>query len=222
MTEQWIAWHPKAGDIKPERYRYKYHNTGMDWAEGDEPGAAVDEYSARAASYQIPAPVVSPPADRPPWIDPQCKFRWGDRVKVKGISRVGSVAYVINPNDLSRGSWGEDARYTVLIASSLAAVVPYETAGNLHLQGMWLTNYKVDRLREDQLELFPEDLPQHFDDRLLDADQPQEQPKTARVPREIWVSRYPAMWGPVHITPGSAARNALKEATEIVHFREVL
>lgn len=217
---QWIDWHPQVGDIKPDLYRVKDKKESR-WSIGEEQGQRVSHGDFKYCDYQIPAPVVTPPEDRPPWIDPQCKFRWGDRVKVTAASRVGAVAYIINPHDTSKAD-SEASGYTVLVGSSLSNAVPYETTGSLHKQGKWFPDYSLDRLREDQLELFPEDFPQHFDDRTLDADQPQEQPKTARVPREVWVNRNDAgVYGYAWDTQLGAERSA-DDDCETIHFREVL
>jgi len=219
MSEQkWIDWHPKVGDIKPERYRF---HDGRDWVTGEQSGLRVNATDAAGTRYQIPAPAVTPPEDRPPWIDPQCKFRWGDRVKVLCDSRIGDVGYVINPNDLSYTGYGESG-HEVLVARSLGDAVPYETAGNLNRADKWLDNQNIDRLKVEHLELFPEDLPQHFDDTIIDADQPQEQPKPSRVPREIWVNEYPKRWGQVYDTYVDADENQGRESVRVVHFREVL
>jgi len=76
--EKWIDWNPKAGDIKPAGYRYWSTMEGC-WVLGAEQGFSVNSWDAANTQYQVPAP--APTEDRPPWIDPQCKFRWGDRVK---------------------------------------------------------------------------------------------------------------------------------------------
>ena len=217
MAEQeWIDWHPKDGDVLPEMYQI---HTGYDWVFGVESGRTVKKASLGWTRYRIPAP--RPTEARPPWIDPQCKFRWGDRVKVLTDSRVGKVAYVVNPHDLSDAGYSDESRqYTVLVATSLSAAVPYETAGNLHRRGKWLGNYALDRLPEDDLELYPEDLPQHFDDRLLDADGPH---KPEKVPREVWVNEYPnERFGNIHLSYADAEENMGRESVRIVHFREVL
>lgn len=242
MAEQeWIDWHPKVGDVRPEGYQY--HN-GYRWVFGVEDGRAVNALDASGTKYRIPAP--KPAEARPPWIDPQCKFRWGDRVKVLTTSRVGKVAYVVNPHDLSDTGYGDASwQYTVLVATSLSAAAPYETAGNLHRRGKWLANYALDRVPEDDLELCPEDLPQHFDDRLLDADGPQETTKYGSfvailndrfpemwekalrkaygpLPRDIWVNEYPSCFGRAFTSYEAAKEGCDAGYIRTVHFREVL
>jgi len=244
---EWIDWHPKVGDVRPAVYRWKMP-ADKDWEQGLHPGAKVHTAEINSGQlFQIPAP--TPTEDRPPWIDPQCKFRWGDRVKVLTDSRVGKVAYVINPHDLSYAGFSDENRkYTVLVAKSLGAAVPYETAGSLRASGKWLANYEIDRLAEDELELYPEDLPQHYDDRLLDADGPQEVGSLAqllndrftevwekalakhygpRTPREIWIN----LWkhGPgeelgciFYSSEEARMISRLPDYIRTIHFREVL
>lgn len=221
---QWIDWQPKAGDIKPEVYRIKVKHGSGKWRVGACSGDTITQATANFYYFQVPYRecVVKLVEDRPPWIDPQCKFRWGDRVKTKNCSRVGSVAYVIHPNDTTETGGGDNG-YTVLVARFLGAAVPYETADSIDQRGAWSNNILVDKWREQDTQLFPEDLPQHFDDRILDVDQPQEQPKTVRVPREIWVNMYPdELLGYAWLTKAEADSTPNRNRTECVHFREVL
>lgn len=206
MAEQWIDWKPQPGDIKPERYRY-WSDVINQWVTGRHPNEPVSKHDAAYTKYQIPAPVVTPSEDRPPWIDPQCKFRWGDRVKDKE----GNVWFVNNPWDIPEGA---NSIFPVTCTKSLWDAPPHSCYLNLDC------DYNI--FEERQLELFPEDLPQHFDDRLLDADQPQEQPKTARVPREIWVNcgstgGYGLAWD-----SQLKAERFADDDCETLHFREVL
>lgn len=214
---QWIDWHPKVGDIKPALYRVKGKSYQL-WEIGAEPGKKVTHGGFRYCDYQIPAPVVTPPEDRPPWIDPQCKFRWGDRVK--DIHE--DVWYVINPQTAG-GIYAP-----VLVARSLSAAVPYCTAGELIDLGIFWDRideagyiYMFQCFHESDLTLFPEELPRHFDDRLLDADQPQQQINTARVPREIWVTSYGGHLGPWYY-PSLEAALEEESSSMPIHFREVL
>lgn len=207
MAEQWIDWHPKVGDIKPERYRYR-RKYEVEWNNGEWQGVPVTQPEIDNADWQIPAPVVTPPEDRPPWIDPQCKFRWGDRVK----DRKGNIWFVNHPND--------DLKFPVVCTKTRNYLHPY-----VKWNEQFIHDSAVEVFNEDELELFPEELPQHFDDRLLDADQPQEQPKTARVPREIWVNRYPddaTPYGSIHATRDRADLLSRNDRVECIHFREVL
>lgn len=205
---QWIDWHPKVGDARPPVYRWKMP-ADKDWEQGLHPGHRVCEIESDSGQqFQIPAPVVTPPADRPPWIDPQCKFRWGDRVKDKG----GNVWFVNHPHD------GDD-RFPVTCTKTRHYASPYEAA-NLKC---WHTDDNIDVFDEGDLELYPEDLPQHFDDRLLDADGPQ----GARIPREIWIN----LWkqGPIeelgcifYSSEEARKNSSLPNYIRTIHFREVL
>lgn len=207
MAEQWIDWHPQVGDIKPERYRHKRKDSDAVWLPGREPGKPIDELDCQLLFYQIPAPAVKSAEDRPPWIDPKCKFRWGDRVK----DNKGNIWFVNHPHD-------GDSMFPVVCTRTPHYAAPY-TAGDVPC---WHQDDNIDVFNEEDLELFPEDLPQHFDDRILDADQPQEQPEPARVPREIWVNKYPNRWGQVHESYADAYENQGRDSIYIVHFREVL
>jgi hypothetical protein len=162
--QEWIDWHPKIGAVRPQVYRFYYMGQ---WNAGKSPGFHIHEQDLNLR-YQIPAP--KPTEDRPPWIDPQCKFRWGDRVKHAN----GSVYFVIHPYDK------DNQPFPVVVAKELHAAVPYSTQQDLLDNGLWET-FAVDAVREEHLELCPEDLPQHFDDRLLDADGPQETKSMARL-----------------------------------------
>lgn len=213
--EKWIDWRPKAGDMFPSTYRSRPARTSEPsppWAPGTQSGRLVQDLDVRWYEYQIPAPAMAPTEERPPWIDPQCKFRWGDRVR----DAFGRVWFVIHPYD-------KDAtKYPVVIAKSIATVAPYSTEQDLKAHGLWWNN-PVDACKESAIELFPEDLKPHFDDRILDVDQPQEQPKTVRVPREIWVNMYPdELLGYAWLTKAEADSTPNRNRTECVHFREVL
>lgn len=175
MSEQWIPWEPKVGDIAPERYQVRLKEVeDDDWTYGYRGGLVVFDTDINVLHYRIPAPVESPEVKEssPPWIDPQCKFRWGDRVK----DREGYVWYVNNPQG------GE--KTPVIITSSLHMLYPYcpwEIAESL------THDYQCTAYAESELTLFPENLPPHYDDRFEDTDQPQEQ---APKPMEVWINVY--------------------------------
>jgi hypothetical protein len=232
--QEWIDWHPKVGDLRPQVYRWKAPGTGR-WYLGTAVGSKVTQWDVDTKQqFQIPAAAVTPSADRPPWIDPQCKFRWGDRVKHAN----GSVYFVIHPYDK------DNQPFPVVVAKELHAAVPYSTQQDLLDNGLWET-FAVDAVREEHLELCPEDLPQHFDDRLLDADGPQETKeygsfvailndrfpemweKALRkaygpIPRDIWVNEYPNCLGRAFTSYDTAKEEGGEGSIRIVHFREVL
>jgi len=231
--QEWIGWNPKVGDKRPANYRWKmpkYKN----WYTGMSAGKKITIDDIRCGVlFQILAP--KPAEDRPPWIDPQCKLRWGDRVKHTN----GSVYFVIHPYDK------DNQPFSVIVGKEPHAAVPYSTRQDLLANGLWET-FAVDAVSEEHLELYPEDLPQHFDDRLLDADGPQETTnlgsfalllndrfpemweKALRkaygpIPRDIWVNEYPhGRLGNIHSTYADADENMGRESVRIVHFREVL
>lgn len=200
---QWIDWYPKVGDIKPDLYRVK-DKKASHWDIGEEPRLRVTHGDFTYCDYQIPAPVVTPPEDRPPWIDPQCKFRWGDRVK----DRQGNVWFVNHPDD--------GLTFPVICTKERGYLYPY-----IEWDSRFVGDFAVEVFDEEYLELFPEELPQHFDDRLLDADQPQEQIQTARVPREIWVNEYGGNQMYSYTTKHQADVCADASRIACTHFREV-
>jgi hypothetical protein len=204
--QEWIDWHPKIGDTKPTIYRRRVAGVSMDWVWGTDPGGRVNTADHENLVFQIPAP--EPTEARPPWIDPQCKFRWGDRVKHAN----GGIYFIIHPYDK------DNQAFPVIVGKRPHAAVPYSTKQDLLANGLWET-FAVDAVREEHLELFPEDLPQHFDDRLLDADGPH---KPEKVPREIWVNEYPKCFGRAFTSYDIAREEGGEGSIRIVHFREVL
>jgi len=204
MAEQeWIDWHPKVGDVRPEGYQF--HN-GHNWVFGDEAGSPVDKVDAAGTRYRIPA--TKPTEARPPWIDPQCKFRWGDRVKRSN----GQIYFVIHPYDK------DNQPFPVIVGEKPHAAAPYSTKQDLLANGLWET-FAIDAVREEDLELCPEALPQHFDDRLLDADGPH---RSEKVPCEVWVNEYPTHFGRAFTSYDTAKEEGGEGSIRIVHFREVL
>ncbi len=205
--QEWIDWHPKVGDVRPQVYRFYYMGQ---WNTGKSPGAPISDFDL-TLPFQLPAskPAPKPTEARPPWIDPQCKFRWGDRVKC-----FEKVLYVINPNDTGLGR--------VIAAPSLWEVPPYSTKSGLVDSGLWHTT-GVDGYTECTLTPYPENLPQHFDDRLLDADGPQALRKAyGPIPRDIWVNEYPTCFGQAFTSYDTAKEVSGEGSIRIVHFREVL
>jgi hypothetical protein len=110
--------------------------------------------------FRIPAPTVQ--EVRPPWIDPQCKFRWGDRV----IHESGGIYYVVHPNDPT------EPHYPVLLATSLGVTYPYNTQANVEATELW--GDSIDASKEAHLTLYPEDLPKHYDDTQQSVKKPVE------------------------------------------------
>jgi hypothetical protein len=205
----WIDWHPKVGDVKPTTYRRKVAGVCMDWEWGTDPGGRVNTADHENLVFQIPA--TKPTEARPPWIDPQCKFRWGDRVKHTN----GGIYFVIHPYDK------DNQPFPVIVGKEPHVAVPYSTKQDLLANGLWET-FAVDAVCEEHLELCPEDLPQHFDDRLLDADGPHKSEKF--VPREIWINLWKQdQLGCTHYSQQEARENAdLPGYIRTIHFREVL
>jgi hypothetical protein len=200
--QEWIDWHPKAGDFRPQVYRWKLP-ADEDWEQGLCCGARVSRVEiVQGQQFQIPAP--KPTEDRPPWIDPQCKFRWGDRVKDKH----GNIWFVNHPHD-------GDGNFPVVCTKTRNYATPYEAT--------YVTNWHIDDnievFNEEDIELCPEDLPQHFDDRLLDADGPH---KSEKVPCEVWVNEYPTLFGRAFTSYDTAKEEGGEGSIRIVHFREVL
>lgn len=212
MAERkWIDWQPKAGDIKPKVYQIKVKHGSGKWKDGACSGDTITQATADFYYFRVPYRecVVKQAEYRPPWIDPQCKFRWGDRVK----DRQGNIWFINNPWDMPKGT----SIYPVLCTKFLWDAPPYSCYRDLSC------DYNI--FNEEDLTLFHEDLPKHFDDRILDADQPQEavNQQPARVPREIWVNTYPGMaGGAVHETRETADIRSATDQIECIHFREVL
>lgn len=209
MSEQWVPWEPKVGDIAPERYQVRLKEVeDDDWTYGYRGGLVVFDTDINALHYRIPAPVESLEVKEPspPWIDPQCKFRWGDRVK----DREGYVWYVNNP-------WSEP--------TDLWPVIATKTLHYLHPYYPWSSSLSGDSninvFSERELTLFPEDLPPHYDDRFEEVDQPQEQPPK---PMEVWINFYPKdrTFGGYAYQSYEESFNAACGYSTPVLFREVL
>lgn len=203
--EKWIDWHPEVGDVRPQKYRWRGKNQDG-WTEGTAIGDPIDEADLRWNDFQIPAPVESQEA-RPPWIDPQCKFRWGDRVRDKQ----GHVWFVNNPYEPDDDD--ADPPCPVVCTKGLWDYPPYSS----YVVGLYDDNLQI--FEEDDLELFPEELPPHFDpDQVKPV-----VPVPARKPREIWLNQFEAgLWYYVFLSEESARQMpGVPKATQVL-FREVL
>lgn len=157
---KWVKWEPKVGEVPPEGCQYDYKDTQNDWTDWDDAGPIDDPVTAchlELFTFRIPAPTVR--EVRPPWIDPQCKFRWGDRV----MDDTGDVFYVINPNDPTNEIW------PVLVATTLTATYPYAKRGDVGYG-----DSRINAYMEKALALYPEDLPKHYDDTQQPVKEPVE------------------------------------------------
>ncbi len=201
--QEWIDWHPKAGDFRPQVYRHRFIGESPGgWQIGCRPGEPMEAATLVNTQYRIPAPTST--QDRPPWIDPQCKFRWGDRVKDKH----GNIWFVNHPHDGNK-------YWPVVCTKSPNYALPYGATDIPE----WSEDDNIGAFNERDIELCPEALPQHFDDRLLDVDGPH---KSEKVPCEVWVNEYPTLFGRAFTSYDTAKEEGGEGSIRIVHFREVL
>ena len=164
---KWVKWEPKVGEVPPEGCQYDYKDRQAKWTDWDYDGISTPVRGDHIEHFvfRIPAPTVQ--EVRPPWIDPRCKFRWGDRVK----NNSGEVRYVIHPADTN------NEPFTVIVARSVHDAPPYSTKADLIEAALWYSSVAMDGYREHHLTLYPEDLPKHYDD----TQQP------VKKPFECWV-----------------------------------
>jgi hypothetical protein len=71
MSEKWIDWHPKVGDVRPDVYRWK-HKSRQQWRDGNNQDP-MDEYDISCNDYQIPDPKETSMKYWQPRIEPLSK-----------------------------------------------------------------------------------------------------------------------------------------------------
>jgi hypothetical protein len=152
---KWVKWEPKVGEVPPEGCQYgQPKREPVTWGLWKDvaQNRPLNGFDVDYFVFRIPAPTVQ--EVRPPWIDPRCKFRWGDRVK----NNSGEVRYVIHPADTN------NEPFTVIVASSVHDAPPYSTKADLIEADLWYSSGGTDGYREHHLTLCPEYLPKHYDD----------------------------------------------------------